>query len=166
MPGAYPELKGESLAAFKDGISRLKAKAQTTLGNDYELRDLRAEDLGATTPVFTHSITTTTGWNSIYNNNTITTNRWCMVNGIKYAQSTPLITQLRVTAGGSIKMNRNIENVAADFMKSLYFDPFLVEQNQTLLIEAYNSTTTTNTAERLVFLGVVAEKKGMVLSPV
>lgn len=165
MPGAYTELKGEALASFRHAMQLIKAKAERTLGSDYEVRDLRPQDLEITNPAFTFGVTTTSSYSSIINNVTIDTNRWIAIYGVKYAESSPLWSEVRITAGGALKMDRNIEVVPNTQDKALYFDPVLVEQNQNLLVEAYNNTTSTNTTEQLVFVGVVAEKKGQVLAP-
>ena len=165
MPGAYPELKGEALASFRDAMSRVKAKAQQSLGSDYETRDMRPQDIGTTNPTWRFSLATTAGWNTIISNLTIDNNRWVAIYGLKYAMSSPIVSQLKATAGGAVKMDRNIEAVAENQFKCLYFDPILIEQNQNLLLEAYVPGTTTNTAEVLAFQGVVTEKKGKVLAP-
>lgn len=166
MPGAYYELKGDALAAFQLATKMIKDKARVSLGTDFEVRDLRPQDLTLSNPDFTYSITSGAAYNTMINNGTIDSNRWIAIYGVRYAQATPLISQLKITTGGALKMDRNIQYIPSTQDKTLYFDPILIEQNQNLLVEGYNNTaSTTNTAEKLVFIGVVAEKKGKVLAP-
>ncbi len=165
MPVADLQLKGYALQAVQKALQMISQKAQTTLGSDFELRDMRPQDLTFTNPTFSFSLTATSSYHAIVDDGTIGNNRWIAIYGLRTNQTAELISGLKVTAGGALKMDRNIEWVSATQDKSLYFDPVIVEQNTLIKIEGYNVGTTTDTGYVLVFLGIVAEKKGQVLAP-
>jgi len=165
MPVADLYLKGYSLQAVQKALDMISDKARTTLGGDFELRDMRPQDLTFTNATFSFSLTATSSYHTIVNNGTIGNNRWIAIYGVRTNETAELITGLKITSGGALKMDRNIEWVSGTQDKSLYFDPVIVEQNTLVKIEGYNKGTTTDTGYVLAFLGIVAEKKGQVLAP-
>ena len=164
---AYIELRGMELDSARKANDIVFNRAMKSLNNkdDIEVRDLRPEDLKITNPAFTFSLTTTSNWHTVINNLTIDNQTWIAIYGVQYFNTSKLLTSVRITAGGALKMYRPIEGIEQTQNKILWFDPVLIDQQQTLKVEAYNNTTTTNTAESLVFFGRVAEKAGKVLAP-
>ena len=165
----YQELRGRPLDAFGKTEDKLLAKGTAQLGlarPDLIVRPLMAEDLDAAIDSFNFSISTTNGLNTLVNNQTITDNRFVSINGICYPESTPLIDWIRVTRSGSVARLWPIEHIPAQDDSTMWVDdPITVDQNTTITIEAFNDTTTTNATENLIFIGLVVEKRGMILNP-
>ncbi|RLF35617.1 MAG: hypothetical protein DRM99_04315 [Thermoplasmata archaeon] len=165
----FAELKGDALDAYKKTYQIVKQKAMKELNlseDQIVIRPLRPEDLGLTNPAWRFSVTSTSAWNTLIDSKTIADNRFVGIYGICSPESTQLITQLKITRAGSDARIWNIEIASAQEDKTIYVDdPFTVDQNTTLTIQGYNATTGTNSSYQLIFLGVVAEKKGMVISP-
>ncbi len=165
----YQELRGRALDAFGKTEDKLLAKATAQLGlsrQDLIVRPLRAEDLDSSLNSFNFSVTTTSGSNTLVNAQTISDNRFISINGICYPESTPLIDWVKITRSGSVARIWPIEHVPAQEDNTMWVDdPITVDQNTTITIEGYNDTTTTNSTENLIFIGLVVEKRGMVLNP-
>ena len=164
MPGVYLQLQGSALVALNKARDEVKRRASNVLNDDYEVRDSIAQDFVLTNPVQTYNVTTTSGWITLINAQTVSNSRWISVYGVSYAMTTPLFSEVRITTGGGVKMWRNIQHIPNTQDNIAFFDPILIDQNTSLTLEAYNKGTTTNTAEELVLLGVTAEKKGMRLT--
>lgn len=159
----YEKLEGVALDAYRAMLSKLREKAMTELKLNYDqvvTRMLRPEDLGLSTPVWTFSVSS--GWNTIIDH-TIGDNRFVGIYGILLGESgTSVVTQLKVSRAGEDVRYWQIQDV--NFLESpqIYFDdPVTIDQNTVLTIRAY--ATGTDTDWRCSFLGVVAEKKGLLV---
>ena len=125
-----------------------------------------AEDLQSTLNSFNFAITATSGLITLINNQTISDNRFVSINGICYPQSTPLIDWVRITRSGSVARLWPIEHIPHQDDNTMWVDdPITVDQNTTITIAGYNDTTTTSPIENLIFIGLVVEKRGMILNP-
>ena len=164
----YTKLEGPALAAYTELRNKLKNKAMTQLGipeNDVIIRELRPEDVGLSTPEWTSSFTDAAGWNNFVNTYTIADNRFIGILGIRYPMSTSqAATQLKVKRGHSEARLWVIQGL--NFLENeqqFVDDPVTVDQSQQLTMQVYCPTT--NAAEKLMLLGLVAEKRGIVLNP-
>lgn len=162
----YTELKGATLDARNQLADALMQRAKKELNlteEDIVLREMRPEDLGYGTPEFTNSVVAATN-NNIVNAVTIADNRFVGIYGIRYAQTgTQSLSQLNVTRKGSVVRYWQIQGAQALENGTLYFDdPVIFDQNTLVTITGY--PVTTNTAEKMVILGLVAEKAGMLVA--
>ncbi len=165
----YQELRGRPLDAFGKTEDKLLAKGTAQLGlsrQDLIVRPLMPSDLQAALMSWNFAITTTSSLSTLINAQTITDNRFCSINGICYPETTPLFDWVRITRSGSVARLWPIEHIPPQDDNTMWVDdPITVDQNTTITIEAYNDTTTTNPTENLIFIGLVVEKRGMVLNP-
>lgn len=165
----YQELRGRSLDAFAKTEDKLLAKASAQLGlirEDLIVRPLLPSDLYSSLNSWNFAVTTTSSSSTLINNQTIADNRFCSINGICYPESTPLFDRVKITRSGSVARIWPIEHIPPQDDQTMWVDdPITIDQNTTITIEAYNDTTSTNPLENLIFLGLVVEKRGMVLAP-
>ena len=160
----YKELKGTPLLSKRLMVEKLKNRALKQLGiteDELVIRSLRPEDLTGTTTGDFHFATGGTGWVNYVNTYTIADNRFIGIYGISDGSSN--VSQLRIARSGSDTRIWNIQSLQMNENKMAYVDdPFTVDQNNELTIEGYALASAT---EKLRFLGIVAEKKGVVVSP-
>jgi len=166
----YQDLKGVALDAYNKMVSTLMKKAgmELSLGkDDLILRSIRPEDIvGTTTACWCFGVTTTSGWNTLINAQVIADNRFVGINGISDGTATPLVSQVRITRAASVAVIWNIQELQTNVDNRAYVDdPFTIDQNTALTIEAWNCTTTTASCYNLVFLGAVVEKRGLLVNP-
>ena len=163
--GIHFNLEGTAMDHHKRMMAELKRRAVKELGTtDIIVRPLRAEDIGLSTPQFTKA-PGGTGWINYVNTVSVADNRFIGINGIHrgYGLTAMSFSQLRFTRSGRTSRIWNIQPIE-DFAGNTGFfdDPVLVDQNQSLTIEAYSIT---NTTDKMVFLGMVAEKRGIEINP-
>jgi len=161
----YFKLEGPALAALTALTREVKKVAMTQLKvseDEIVTRPLRPEDVGLSTPVWTFNISSANAWNTLISH-TIASDRFVGINGVLYQVSgTAVITQLRVTRAGQKKRYWQIQGVEYTENQTMFFDdPIIVEQNTPITVEGY--ATATSSAETLCFLGVVAERKGILI---
>lgn len=165
----YPELKGRPLDAFAKTEDILVAKATAQLGlarPDIIVRPLLPEDINAALNSWTFSVTSTSGLNTMVNNQTIADNRFVSINGICDPNAIQCVDVLRITRSGSVVREWDIEAIMHQEGNTMWVDdPFTVDQNTTITIQGYNDSTSTNALYNLIFLGLVAEKRGMLINP-
>ena len=162
----YTSLAGAALDARNKIEAALLQKATKELNlsrAELTVRELRPEDLGLSTPEWTHTGTAAT-WSSIVNAHTMADNRFVGIYGVRYAQTgTQSFSQLEITRAGNTVRYYHIQGTAYLEDQTQYFDdPVTIEQNTTVTIKAYPVTTVT--AEKMVLLGLVVEKKGLLVS--
>lgn len=163
---SYTELKGAALDARNQLADALMTRAKQELSlseADLVIRELRPEDVGYGTSEFTNSVVTTVT-NNLISSVTIANNRFIGIYGIRYAQTAPQsISQLAVTRKGSVVRYWQIQGVQSTENGNMFFDdPVIVDQNTVLNVSGY--PVTTNTAEKIVFLGLVVEKAGILVA--
>lgn len=176
----YSELVGPALDARRKALAKLLAKAGTELGlgaDGLVVRPLRPEDIGGANPEWMWSAAVN-AWTS-QGSTTIADNRYVSIYGIAYGDpdyyrgvagtagnvAGQLITQIKITREGSIVRIWNIEALKVQDDRTMYVDdPFTIDQNTTLKIELYNPSSAV-TEERLMFLGDVVEKRGLLINP-
>lgn len=121
------------------------------------VRSLTPEDLGMGTKAFGFDVGV--GANTIVNS-TIADNRFIAIAGVAYAGTA--IDQVDINAGGSARAVFNLMPVFVKQTPIAYTpEPVIIEQNQGLTITAHANAVSTN--ESLGFLGVVVEKRGLVI---
>jgi len=162
----YSEFAGAALDARNKLEAELIRRASRELNlprSELTVRELRPEDLGLSNPEWTFSITGSQ-WNTLVNSNTIADNRFVGIYGVRYAQTGgQSVSQLKVTRAGKTVRYYHIQGVSYLENQTAYFDdPVSVDQNTTVTIEGYG--TATASAEKLVLLGLVVEKKGLLVS--
>lgn len=159
----YYQFKGPAVVMAQRAKDIVEKKARDQIGPEIDVRDLRPEDFGISNPTWAFAITATSSDTNVISAYTVTTNRFIAVYGVKYSESTPLFSRIKITSGGGLKMDRNIETLPNTTDCVMFFDPVFIDSNTSLTVTAYNNTTSTSAAETLVFVGIVAERKGMVL---
>lgn len=160
------ELTGSALEAYRAMADKLfsKAKAELKLGvDDLVMRPLRPEDIGLSTPKFEFNIATADAWNTMISSQTIADNRFVGINGVLYGMSAQgAVTMIRVTRAGDVVRYWPIQDINFNENAMVFFDdPITVDQNQPITIEGY--ATATSSTERIVFLGAVVEKRGLLI---
>ena len=169
----FNRLEGIPLGAYGLMVKDLRSKAEKELqiGPDkVVVRDLRPEDIGLTRGRFSSTMVTLASWNKIINTYTISDNKFIGISGVFYARisGTQAATQLRITRAGSVARYWNIQGINITENAQRFFDdPVIVDQNQTLTIEAFVPGVKANTskAEDLILMGAVAERKGILINP-
>lgn len=163
----YRQLRGPALQAYNEMLNEMLARAVRELNlsrPELVLRSIRPEDVELANPVWAFSVTTTTGWNTLVDD-TIEDNRFVGIIGVHYDPGTELISQLRISRKGALKRLWNIQEIPSTENKVEYVDdPIIVDQNTTLKIEAYNSTSSTDATHEITFKGAVVEKRGLLVA--
>jgi len=172
----YPDLKGPALDAYKKMVQTLFAKAERELGltrDQLVLRDLRPEDIGASSADF-YVGTKATSFYALIDNQTIADNRFVGINGIVLPntastdafglESEPPISQIKITRKGSVARYWNVKPVWAFESRVGYTDdPVTIDQNTTITVEAWARTA--SSLSGFTLLGAVVEKRGLLISP-
>lgn len=163
----YFQLTGAALEAYRTMLADLREKAMRELKlgpNDIVVRPIRPEDLGLSTPEWTFNIASGTAWNTMINAATISADRFVGINGVLLAESGELaVSQLKITRMGQVKRYWQIQGVNYLEDAVIFFDdPITVDQKTPITIEGYGVTT--DSAFKCIFLGAVAERKGMLIT--
>ena len=154
--------RGVPLYVYSKLVTELKKRAIRELTEEeLTIRPLRPEDLGLATPEWTFNIVTAT-WNVLIKT-TIADLTWIGIYGLIYANSdTQSVTQLKVTSMNNIERYWQVQACNFTENSSFFFDdPVIIDQNTSILIEGYGVAD--GTAEKICFLGVVVEKKGLLI---
>lgn len=164
----YRDLKGVPLDAYNKCCNLILERAQLQLGLPREeiiLRDLRYDDLG-TTGKWKFDIDTATAWHTLIDAYAIADNRFICISGMFTEMDDPVIHAIKITRAGSVARWWNVQRVGLQDSHEVHVDdPIVVDQNQTITIEAWNGLSTTSEIEEFGFLGCVAEKRGLVINP-
>ncbi len=166
--GFYPKFEGVPVTAYNKMKKELKRRAmQAGLAeSDIVIRSLRPEDLELTTPQWTFTLSSTVGYVLMIATVSIDDLRWVGINGICYTNAAPAVNQLKIVRAGSDARVWNIQEAQHNENDSIWADdPVIVNQNETLAVYQYCSAATTQSAELIVFYGLVAEKRGIVVNP-
>lgn len=160
---AIYDFKGDAVDAVKQLDQALISAASNQLKvgrEDLTVRDLRPQDVGLGTSEWTFSVTAATSTNVV--GTSIASGRWLGVYGVRYAGATQSVSELKVTKEGKDVRYWNVQGTAFLQDQTIYFtDPVTVKELATLTIAAY--PVTTNTAEKMILLGRVVEKKGLLV---
>ena len=162
----YFELTGDAYEAYRQMVEELRSRARSQLKvSDESLvtRPLRPEDVGLTTPKWEFNISSADAWNTLIDNKTIADNRFVGINGVLYGMSAQgAVTMLRVKRAGDIVRYWPIQDLNYLENATAFFDdPVMVDQNQPITLEGY--ATKTSSTERIVLLGAVVEKRGILV---
>lgn len=159
----YPILEGPPLEAYNTVVQMIKARAMKELNlpdDQVIIRPLRPDDLGLTAE-WTWATGTSAVWATYINAATIAQNRYAAIYGVvEYAG---YASQLKITRGGSVARIWNIQPINNFANNVGYFDsPVTLNEGVSVTIEGYATTSGTT---KLILLGVVAEKRGVVINP-
>jgi len=162
----YEKLEGPAL----QGYEKMKRELWTIAQNDLNIKNtsglierfLRPEDVGVASPEWTFSITTG-AWRAIVDSEEIEDNRFIGICGVAYMQdTTQAASAIKITAGGQDLRFWNVQDInLSDDMRYFFDDPIIVKQNTNLTVEAYARAT--GTTEKIVLLGQVVEKAGILV---
>lgn len=161
----FPTLEGTALAVAMQKRQEVieRAKRELRLSDrDLIVRQLRPQDVGLANPEWTFNLSS--GANSNIVSATIADNRFIMIYGLSIGQ-TDAQTSTRVTMRRGTQTVRewNVQGMATTENNEFYFtDPILIDQNTVFEADAY--TNAANSDEKLCFIGVVAERKGLVFA--
>lgn len=165
----YPELNGIPFDAYVALVSKLKMKATMQMGvleSEIVVRQMRPEDIGFSNPVFIATIAagSTAAWSNMINTYTIADNRYVGIFGVSYDNSENNVVALKFTREGKTAREWAIQQVADFEDKTGYADdPITIDQNTQVTIEKF--ALSTSNADTTTLLGVVVEKRGLVINP-
>ncbi len=160
----YQKLEGPPLEAYNRATQIIKAKAMEELNlpeNQIIVRPMRPDDLGLTAE-WTWNTGTSAADATYINAATVADNRFMAIYGVQDAEG--FASQLKINRGGSDARIWNIQAIN-NFINNIgYFDdPVTLEQNTSVTITGFATTNDAN--YELVLIGVVAERRGIVINP-
>lgn len=164
----YPDFKGYALDAYNKTVAVLKQRAMTQLKlgpNEIIVRPALGSDMGFTKTYFDATALAVTAWTTMVSNVAIGTGRYVGIYGI-YAQPAAVseFTQVKIVRAGSDARYWDTQALQNFQNKTAWADdPVTLDQNTTVSISAYARTA--NTITDYAFLGVVVEKRGLVVNP-
>ena len=165
----YPEFKGVALAAYNQGIDKLKSKMSREIGLAVDggiIRPVRPEDLGSTYPWWQLNQVATNTWTGFVGatTTTIADNRFVLINGVYFNGSSKELHQIRVTREQSVTRYWVVTPIRGFVSHTGYADdPWTVDQNTVFTLEGICSSVSTLT--EFDFIGAVAEKRGILINP-
>jgi len=165
----YPEFNGNALAAYSQGVNKLKAKSAGELGlatDGLIIRMIRPEDIGSTYPWWQMNQTATNTWTAFAGATTYTVadNRFVLVNGVYFNGSSGTLHQVRITREQSTTRYWVVSPVRGFISRTGWSDdPWTVDQNTVITVEGICSSVSTLTD--FDFIGATAEKRGLLVNP-
>jgi len=166
----YKELKGDALEAYNKMVQVLRAKAVKELNlpeTEIVVRPIRPEDIGHANPTWTWIGTTANAWADILPNKTISDNRYVGISGAYNAEGAGELDQIKITRKGSVSRYWDMRPLRwqSGRKTAIYYcdDPITIDQNTTITVSAY--CTAASSLVEFAFIGAVAEKKGLLISP-
>jgi len=165
----YPEFKGVALAAYNQGIDKLKSKMSREIGLAVDggiIRPVRPEDLGSTYPWWQLNQVATNTWTAFVGctTDTIADNRFVLINGVYFNGDDGELHQVRITREQSVTRYWVVTPIRGFVSRTGYADdPWTVDQNTVITIEGICSSVSTLTD--FDFIGAVAEKRGILINP-
>lgn len=163
----YPHFKGVPFNAYVSLVNKLKEQAMSEMGlpeSEIVVRQMRPEDIGFSNPFFASTISAGDAWRNMINTYTIADNRYVGIFGVSFDTNENSVNALRFTREGRTARIWSIQQVADFEDKTGYADdPISIEQNTQITIEEYPTTTTDFDATTL--LGVVVERRGLLINP-
>jgi len=162
-------LKGNALLAYRDLVNKLVAKALKETGlprSEIVVRPMRPDDLGRTNPewYFDTEPASAAAWNTLISQYTIADNRWIGIYGVYNNEGASECEELKITREGKVVRYWPIAQIKYFENKTGFADdPITVDQNTKITVELRLRSTSTLTDFSL--LGVVVEKKGLLIYP-
>jgi hypothetical protein len=164
----FTTLSGTALHARNEAKKKNINSAVTELKipeNELIVRQLRPEDIGLSPTIageWTFSLSA--GNNTIVDSKNIADNRFVSIYGVRIAQSAAQVSvQAKITRENQDKRFWPLQGVSLTRDSTFYYDdPVTIRQNTPITIVV--SANGTNTAEKLVFLGDVVERKGILVA--
>lgn len=159
----YPKLEGPPLEAYNQAVQIIKQRAIKELNLDPDqiiVRPIRPDDLGLTAE-WTWATGTSAAWATYINAATVADNRFIAIYGAGDALG--YVSQLKINRGGSDARIWNIQAIN-NFTNNIgYFDdPVTLDQNTQVTITGW---ATTDGTSKLILIGVVAERRGIIINP-
>lgn len=166
--GASFYFEGPVIAAANEAVSvaRTRAAQQAVPYDQQIVRSLTPQDLTTANTqkswAWTNISSTGNTANAIVNAVAVADTRFLIIYGVTCPASSTY-TQVEITRSGGLARLWNIEGAVNNLAsRSQYFlDPVIVDQNNSITINAYSSSVGTLT---LVFHGDVVEKAGILIS--
>lgn len=165
----YDTFQGVSLAAFNQGVDKLKAKMSREIGLAVDggiIRPVRPEDLGSSYPWWQLNQTATNTWTAFTGATTYTIadNRFVLINGVYFNGSSRELHQVRITREQSVTRYWDVTPVRG-FQNHTGWadDPWTVDQNTVFTMEGICSSV--STLYEFDLIGAVAEKRGILINP-
>ena len=148
------------LPAGCEGQMIAMAEQQLGLSRDQlTVRSLRPDDLGLGS-IWSVNLTSANAWNTVINTN-VGDNRFICLKSVSYSGTAA--EAIRVTAGGSVVLETNIQRIPGiTTTHTASIRNVVVEQNMPIRIEVYASAV--SATDQLIISGSVVEKRGMVLA--
>jgi len=179
----YKTLEGPALDAYRRLVSDLKSRAQTQLNlpeSEIVIRNLLPSDLGAnaSTPDYNVGLSALT-WTPIVNAQQIANGRFVGIYGFVVRNAgtgvtgvgnnllpyAPAVEQIRITREGTTARYWNVKEIPQWEDQTGYVDdPVSVDQNTSITIEGL-ARTASSIATTFNIIGVVAEKRGLLINP-
>ena len=160
----YPKLEGPPLEAYNASVQIIKARAIKELNlppDQIIVRPMRPDDLGLTAE-WNWNTGTSNDTATYINAATVADNRFMAIYGV--ADPLGYVSQLKINRGGSDARIWNIQAIN-NFTNNIGYmdDPVTLDQNTQVTITGF--ATTDNSAYKLILVGVVAERRGIVINP-
>lgn len=159
----YPKLEGPALEAYNAAVQVIRQRAMKELNlspDQVIVRPMRPDDLGLTAE-WTWATGTSAVWATYINAATVADNRFMAIYGI--CDATGYASQLKINRGGSDARIWNIQAIN-NFTDNIGFvdDPVTLDQNTQVTVQGY---ATTDGTTKLILVGVVAERRGIIINP-
>ena len=135
------------------------AEQQLGLSRDQlTVRSLRPNDLGLGS-IWSVNLANINSWNTVINTS-IGSDRFVCLKSVSYSGTAA--ESIRITAGGSVVLETNIERIPGiTTTHTASIREVIVEQNQNIRIEVYASAV--SATDNLIISGSVVERKGILL---
>ena len=163
----FTKLEGPALEAVRRLAAELRRRALEggIPPEELTIRSLRPEDLGFTGSEWTFDLTSADAFNTNAINVTLSNMRWVGVYGIMVGESGAQVSdQLRFTVNGRRTAYWQIQNANYLQDNSMYFEDVVIgNENNSFTVDIY--ATAADSDHQLSFLGLVAERKGMLVQP-
>ena len=168
-----PDFEGPAVQAVKDLTRVMKDRARTELSlpeSEIIVRSMRPQDLGFASGTYGQlAITAANTATNLVAANTIADNRYVGIYGIAAneafsAAGTAELEHVRITRKGSVAREWNIRALQLFENQTGWFsDPVILDQNTTVTIALFGSST--STVADFELYGVTVEKRGLVVNP-
>lgn len=164
----YFELKGPAYTALIAGVQKITKECMVEghlAEDEMVVRSLRPEDFGLSNPSWDWNIASGSAWNTVRTSTTFADMTWCCVIGFCDKEATRLVSEIEFTRKGKLSRIWTNQQTHAQESKTTYVDdPITIGQREAYQIRMYESTGGTNSTYELAFIGVIAEKRGLVVA--
>lgn len=164
----YPVLKGAALQAYRATVDKIRqnAREESHLSDsDIIVRPLRPQDLSLSTTYWSFTPNTATAWNSVINGVTLGNDTYVGIYGVaNTVTGAGQVCQMRIQRENSYARYYPLEPISGYESKIGYLtDPITLKQQNSITIDLWVRSASTVTGVGII--GVVAEKRGILLNP-